>query len=62
MKQHLSEWETSVDTMIMMNGNNLFIKNADKVRMTFYQKEESFEDAPLIQIKGTVMLHHIKLY
>lgn len=52
MKQHLNEWEASIDGMIMANGNDLFVKNADKVRMSFYQREDSAKHDESIAIKG----------
>jgi hypothetical protein len=51
MKTHISEWESSVDKTILMNGNDLFIKNIDKVTRTFYSLDQTHNSNP-IAIKG----------
>ena len=52
MKQNMNDWETSVDKVIMANGNDLFIKNVDKVRRTFYSPDEPLEFNKQFAIKG----------
>lgn len=54
MKMHINDWDTSVDKMIMANGNDLFIKNVDKVRRTFYKMSESITDKAIV-IKGKLI-------
>ena len=49
----INEWETTVDKVIMANGNDLFVKNVDKVRQTFYQAEGGLRESTSILIKGT---------
>jgi hypothetical protein len=55
MKQHLNEWEASIDGMIITNGNDLFVKNADKVRVSFYQRDDSEKLEKPIIIKGNLL-------
>lgn len=52
----MNDWETSVDKVIMANGNDLFIKNIDKVRRTFYTPEEPLELNQQISIKGRLFI------
>jgi hypothetical protein len=53
MKNHINDWECTIDKMIMANGNDLFIKNIDKVTRNFYQLDGTENSNP-ISIKGNI--------
>lgn len=52
MKQHVNDYDPSVDKMVLANGNEMFIKNIDKVRRTFYDHQEIVLPNKNIIIKG----------
>lgn len=60
MKQNLNEWESSVDRVILANGNDLFIKNIEKVRRTFYNMDKPLSNDASIIIKGKKKSVHRK--
>lgn len=61
MKQHVNDYDPSVDKMVLANGNEMFIKNIDKVRRTFYDHQEIVLPNKNIIIKGKKKSVHKKV-
>ena len=61
MKQNMNDRETSVDKIIVANGNDLFIKNVDKVRRAFYSPDELLEFNKQLARKGSFYLMYVKI-